>query len=246
MFTLYGLPSVAGLRQPSPWVLKVELAMRALGLEYVLENIPPTRIGTFGPSGKVPLLVYEGVSLNESERIVKAIELHAEPTSYPQPTDQNHKDGIAFIRLVEDHLYHIICLSKYTNKESSNLMIAEMYSSFPAIATSLMAATAGRAMKKSVSGTSIGGLTDSEIAEEAAKDITALSKQLSQNGFIASTQLTVYDFTVAAHIASIFFWRYDNWLTPLFKEDSVFYDYLVRVADAVGGFEYEVSPKLGV
>ena len=73
-------------------------------------------------------------------------------------------------------------------------------------------------MKKSVSGTSIGGLTDSEIAEEAAKDITALSKQLSQNGFIASTQLTVYDFTVAAHIASILFWRYDNWLTPLFKK----------------------------
>ena len=121
---------LAGLAA-EPMGVKGGAAMRALGLEYVLENIPPTRIGTFGPSGKVPLLVYEGVSLNESERIVKAIELHAEPTSYPQPTDQNHKDGIAFMRLVEDHLYHIICLSKYTNKESSNLMIAEMYSELP-------------------------------------------------------------------------------------------------------------------
>ena len=47
MFTLYGLPTLDGLRQPSPWVMKVELAMRALGLEYTLENIPPFRVMTF-------------------------------------------------------------------------------------------------------------------------------------------------------------------------------------------------------
>ena len=93
-------------------------------------------------------------------------------------------------------------------------------------------------MKKRMSGTSIGGLTDSEIAQEAEKDIAALSRQLSQNGFIASTRLTVYDFTIAAHIAAIFFYPFDNWLTPLMKEDSVFHEYLERVADAVGGFEY--------
>lgn len=70
-------------------------------------------------------------------------------------------------------------------------------------------------MKKRMSGTSIGGLTDSEIAQEAEKDIAALSRQLSQNGFIASTRLTVYDFTIAAHVAAIFFYPFENWLTPL-------------------------------
>ena len=51
--------------------------------------------------------------------------------------------------------------------------------------------------------------------------------------FIASTQLPVCRFIVVAHIASKFLLRLDNWLTPLFEEDSVFYGYLVRIADAV-------------
>ncbi|MAU91872.1 MAG: glutathione S-transferase family protein [Gammaproteobacteria bacterium TMED182] len=241
MFTLYGLPSLGRLRQPSPWVMKVELALHALGLEYVLENIPASRIATFGPTGKVPFLVSEGISLNESERIVGAIERYGELKSYPRPADQNDKDGIAFVRLVEDHFYSIICLSKYENRDSSNLMFAELFPNLPTPAIRFIANFAARIIKRRFSGTSIGGLTDAEIAHEAARDIAALSKQLSENGFIASTRLTVYDFTVAAHIAAIFFWPFDNWLTLLLREDRVFREYLERTAYAVGGFEYEIS-----
>ena len=238
MFTLCGLPTLSGLRQPSPWVMKVELALRALGLEYTLENIPPFRITTYGPTGKVPFLVSESISLNESERIVRAIERYGELKSYPRPADQNDEVGIAFVRLVEDHLFNIICLAKYSNRDSSNSMFAELFPNFPSFAIRLMANIGERIVKKRMSGTSIGGLTDSEIAQEAEKDIAALSRQLSQNGFIASKRLTVYDFTIAAHIAAIFFYPFDNWLTPLMKEDRVFHEYLERVAHAVGGFEY--------
>ena len=86
----------------------------------------------------------------------------------------------------------------------------------------------------------MGGLRDKEVYEEAYKDIEALSAQLSKGGFIASESLSIYDFSVAAHIASIFYWRIDNWLTPLFKENQIFQAYLERVAKSVGGFEFEV------
>ena len=238
MFTLYGLPTLPGLRQPSPWVMKVELALRALGLEYTLENISPFRIMTFGPTGRVPFLVSESISLNESERIVGSIELYGESKSYPQPADQNDEVGIAFVRLVEDHFYNIICLAKYSNRNSFSSMLGELIPNLPSFAIWLMANFGERIIKKRMSGTSIDGLTDSEIAQEAEKDIAALSRQLSKNGFIASKQLTVYDFTIAAHIAAIFFYPFDNWLTPLMKEDRVFHEYLERVAHAVGGFEY--------
>lgn len=38
MLVVYGLPSCAGLRSPSPWVMKVELALRYLRLDYRLEQ----------------------------------------------------------------------------------------------------------------------------------------------------------------------------------------------------------------
>ena len=95
--------------------------------------------------------------------------------------------------------------------------------------------------KRRLANTSIGGLTDDEVREEAQKDIQTLVAQLSKTNFIASDSLTMYDFTVAAHIASILYWRIDNWLAPLFREYHVFYDYLDKVSDAVGGFDYEIS-----
>ena len=162
MFTLYGLPTLDGLRQPSPWVMKVELAMRALGLEYTLENIPPFRVMTFGPTGKVPFLVSESISLNESERIVRAIELYDELKSYPQPADQNDEVGIAFVRLVEDHLYNIICLAKYSNRDSSRSMFAELFPYLPSFAIRLMANFAERKMKKRMRGFGQMGTSEQE------------------------------------------------------------------------------------
>ena len=89
--------------------------------------------------------------------------------------------------------------------------------------------------------TSIGGLTDDQVREEASKDIRTLAARLSSKNFIAADSLTRYDFTVAAHIASILLWRIDNWLAPLFREHQVFYLYLERVSEAVGGFDFELT-----
>ena len=91
--------------------------------------------------------------------------------------------------------------------------------------------------------TSIGGLTNDEVREEARKDIRTLAARLSKINFIASESLTMYDFTVFAHISSILFWRTDNWLAPLFREKEIFYHYLAKVAEAVGGFDYELMEQ---
>lgn len=240
MLTLYGLPSCAGLRSPSPWVMKVELAMRYFGLNYSLVQPQIFRTPFASPSGKVPYLLLDGEPLVESERILEALEKYAIPSTFPHPDDEDQASGIAFVRLVEDHLYHIICKSKHADPDRTKMMWAEMipYSWFPAgLFTMLMQRIV---WKGRLANTSIGGLTDDEVREEAFKDIQTLAAQLSKKNFIAANSLTIYDFTVAAHIASILLWRIDNWLAPLFREHQVFYHYLERVAEAVGGFDYEL------
>ncbi len=240
MLTLYGLPSCAGLRSPSPWVMKVELAMRYFDLNYSLVQPQIFRAPFASPSGKVPYLLLDGEPLVESERILEALEKYAIPSTFPHPDDEDQASGIAFVRLVEDHLYHIICKSKHADPDRTKMMWAEMipYSWFPAgLFTMLMQRIV---WKGRLANTSIGGLTDDEVREEAFKDIQTLAAQLSMKNFIAANSLTIYDFTVAAHIASILLWRIDNWLAPLFREHQVFYHYLERVAEAVGGFDYEL------
>ena len=220
--------------------MKVELAMRYFGLNYSLVQPQIFRAPFASPSGKVPYLLLDGEPLVESERILEALEKYAIPSTFPHPDDEDQASGIAFVRLVEDHLYHIICKSKHADPDRTKMMWAEMipYSWFPAgLFTMLMQRIV---WKRRLANTSIGGLTDDEVREEAFKDIQTLAAQLSMKNFIAANSLTIYDFTVAAHIASILLWRIDNWLAPLFREHQVFYHYLERVAEAVGGFDYEL------
>ena len=46
---------------------------------------------------------------------------------------------------------------------------------------------------------------------------------------------------MSAHIASVLQWKIDNWVTSLFREHQIFDQYLHRVAEAVGGFDYEIQ-----
>ena len=240
MLELYGLPCCAGLRSPSPWVMKVELAMRYLRLDYSLVQPQILRALFTSPSRKVPYLLIDSEPFVESERILKVLEKHATPLNYPHPGDEDQVSGIAIARLVEDHLYHIICKSKHADPDTTKIMWAEMfpYPWFPArLWTKLVRQLI---WKGRLANTSIGGLSNDEVHEQALKDIQTLAAQLSKKNFIASNGITMYDFTVAAHIASILLWRIDNWLAPLFREHQVFYDYLHNVSEAVGGFDYEL------
>ena len=242
MFVLYGLPSCAGLRSSSPWVMKVELAMCYLGLDYELKQPDILRIPFAVPTPKVPCLIVNGEPIGESERILAVVEQLAGPSSsYPCLFDEDQVRGTAFVRLVEDHLFLIISAVKHFDAQASAVMWSTMLPNHNYLSRWLVRKYVQIVQTRRFKCTSIGGLTEDELREEALKDIRALAGQLGSSRFIAGDNLTIYDFSVAAHIASIFYWKIDNWLTGLFKEYVIFDQYLKRVAEAVGGFDYEMQ-----
>ena len=122
MLKLYGFPSYAGLRSPSPWVMKVELAMRYLELDYSLVQPEMIRFYRDVPSKKVPNLLIGDESFVESERILKVLEKYATPRTFPHPDDEDQASGIAFVRLIEDHLFYIIGKSKHLDSTNTPIM----------------------------------------------------------------------------------------------------------------------------
>ncbi len=220
--------------------MKVELAMRYFRLNYSLIQPDLIRFYRDVPSKKVPNLLIDGVPFVESERILKVLEKYANPCTFPHPDDEDEASGIAFVRLVEDHLYFIIGKSKHLDSINTPIMWKEMIPSRWLPMSHFANMYGQRTAMQRIAPTSIGGLTDAEVHEEALKDIRTLVAQLSRTNFIAANSLTMYDFTVAAHIASILYWSIDNWLAPLFREHQVFYHYLDRVSGAVGRFDYKL------
>ena len=192
------------------------------------------------PSKKVPNLFIDGEPFVESERILKVLENYAAPRTFPHPHDEDQASGIAFVKHVEDHLYLIIGKSKHLDSITTPIMWKEMVPSRWLPISHFANRYGQRTAAQRIASTSKGSLTEAEVREEALKDIQTLVAQLSKKNFIAAASLAIYDFTVAAHIASIVYWSIENWLAPLFREHQVFYHYLDQVSEAVGGFDYEL------
>ena len=241
MNTLYGLPPGAGLRQGSPWVMKVQLAMRCLKIDYDLKQLNMMQVKTRAPEGKVPWLVIDGQTISGSERILRELEKYSDGAEFPVPEVCDDAQGILYNRLVEDHLFWLISAAKYFGSSKTASIMKAMMPSVPFFICKLISPVGEKMISNRIRVTSLSGLSQDEMKREARRDISILKDRLSSSAFIAGNGLSIYDFSVAAHIASILHWELEDWLSELLKETKVFYDYLDRVSEAVGGFEFRME-----
>ena len=241
MNTLYGLLPGGGLRQGSPWVMKVELAMRCLKIDYDLNQVGIMQVWTRAPEGKVPWLVIDGQTISGSERILGELEKYSDGAKFPVPEVCEDAQGILYYRLVEDHLFWLICAAKYLGPSKTANMMKAMMQTVPLFICKLISPIGEKMISNRIKVTSLSGLSQDEMKREARRDISILKDRLSSSAFIAGNGLSIYDFSVAAHIASILHWELEDWLSELLKETNVFYNYLDRVSEAVGGFEFRME-----
>ena len=71
MITLYGMHPAGGLRQISPFVAKVEMALRYLKADYKNESVDLFKINRMSPNGKVPWIKIDDFKLGESDAIIE-------------------------------------------------------------------------------------------------------------------------------------------------------------------------------
>ena len=90
MIKLYTFPEAFGLRNVSPFCLKVEMALEHLGLDYeiVMESDPRK-----SPKGKLPYIVDEGLTIADSELVLEHLNAKSAGRLYGNLSDQEHADS---------------------------------------------------------------------------------------------------------------------------------------------------------
>ena len=99
-------------------------------------------------------------------------------SSYPRLLDEEQVRGAAFVRLVEDHLFFIISAVKHLDAQASAVMWSAMLPNRNYLSRWLVRKYVQIVQARRFKCTSIGGLTEDELREEALKDIRALAGQL--------------------------------------------------------------------
>jgi glutathione S-transferase len=231
MITLVTLPPAFGLRNVSPFCLKVEMLLTSLELPFELQEI---RNPGKAPRGKVPYLVDDGVTIPDSELITEYLERKTGGRVYAGLSDEQRARGVALARLCEDHLYWLGVASRWLDDHWWPNVVAGFFGFVPAVARPLVAAAARRQVARTYHLHGLGRHTLEEQKGFARRDLEALSATVPGEGFLFGDRPGIFDFTVAGMMAGFYDQQPSSWFTDLAADYPALRDYAERVQSAVG------------
>lgn len=225
------LAGAFGMRNVSPFCLKIELLLASLGLSFeLIEESDPRK----APKGKLPYLVADGSKIADSELIVDYIDGVTQGRVYEGLTPDQRARGVALTRLAEDHLYWLMVDARWLDDEWFPNIIDGFFHIAPGIIRPLVANAARRTVRQTLHLHGLGRHSHEEQVAFARQDLQALNDALNENGFLITDHACVYDFAVTGLLSSI----YDNepatWITRVGEEFPALREYATRVQDAVG------------
>lgn len=231
MLELVTLPSAFGMRNVSPFCLKIEMLLRSLELEFTLSDISnPGK----APKGKLPFLVADGQKIGDSELITQYLDELTGGKVFAGLTDRQVGQGYALTRLAEDHLYWLLIASRWLDENWWPNVARDFFGSLPPILRQVVGGVARRRMAKTYN---LHGLGRHKLEEQqgfARRDLASLAGVVPAEGYLFGEQPNIFDFTVAGLMAGIYDNKPATWLTDIAMEYEDLHVYTERVQDAVG------------
>ncbi|MCB9398453.1 MAG: glutathione S-transferase family protein [Acidobacteria bacterium] len=199
MITLYGFGPAFGLLDPSPFVTKVEIFLRMNGIEYQKKR------GSLGksPTQKLPYIDDDGTLISDSSLILDYLMQKYAPQFNAHLTDEAHAQGLAFQRLLEDHLYFAALYGRWLDSDYNQPVHQRFLSKIPKLIRPLVKTLVVRRMRGYVHAQGLGRHPKHVIYDFARRDIRALRTFLGEKTWLLGDKPSSYDATVGAFLWSI-------------------------------------------
>ena len=231
MLQLYTLPPAFGLRNPSPFCLKIEMALDHLNLDFeIVHEANPQK----APKGKMPWLIVDGETIPDSELILDYLNRKTDGGLFGDLTEQEEALGIAFTRLADDHLYWIMVASRWLDDDWFPTIKKDFFSFMPWPLKHIVPIVAQRQVRQTYHLHGLGRHSAEEQAYFARCDLQAIAAQVAAQGYIAGPRLTVYDFAVASLLAGLLDNKPATWVTAIANEIPILREYAEKVQQETG------------
>lgn len=242
MIKLYTFPEAFGLRNVSPFCLKVEMALTYLNDEYeIVEEKDPRK----SPKGKLPYIVINGESIADSEIILEHLGQTHGGALYGDLSEDEYARGFAFTRLAEDHLYWLMVASRWLDDDWFPNIENGFFGFVPRLIRPLVSKMARKQVFKTLDLHGLGRHNLEQQRGFARRDLRSLSCAISSHPFIGGERLTAFDFSVASLLSGIYDQQPATWITPIAEEFPNLQAYAERVQDTVGVFARKNREKHG-
>jgi glutathione S-transferase len=231
MISLYTLPPAFGLRNVSPFCLKVEMALKYLVLQFdIVEEGDPRK----APKGKLPFLLADGQRMPDSELIFEYLDKKTNGGLFGALTPLEMAQGTAYTRLTEDHLYWMVVASRWLDDDWFANVKRGFFGSLPPLVRTLAPALARRQVRQTYHLQGLGRHNQQEQEQFARRDLKAIADVVAAENYIVGGRLTAFDFGVAGLLSGMLDQQPHSWINPLADEFPALRDYAERVQQEVG------------
>ena len=229
--TLVTLGSAFGLQNVSPFCLKAEMMMTHLGLEFGLDVQADPRKA---PKGKLPYLIADGEIIADSELILEYLDNLTQGGVYAGLSAKERAVGVAFNRLVDDHLYWIFVASRWLDEAWFPNIVEGFFHIAPKPVRGLVARQARKSVARTYDLQGLGRHTRQEQEGFARRDLQALEDAVAPGPFLFGDAPCVFDYAIASFMAGVFDQRPATWVTRLAEEFTELKRYTEGVQASVG------------
>ena len=242
MITLYTFPPAFGMRNVSPFCLKVEMALHYLKLDYEIKELSnPSK----APKGKLPYIEVKGEIITDSELILDYLDKSSDGGLYGKLSANHIAQGFAYVRLAEDHLYWLIVASRWVDDSWWPNVDQGFFGSLPFPLRQLVPMIARNRIKKTYRLHGLGLHSLEEQKEFARKDLHALNEAIGGKTYLFGDQISVFDFSIASMLAGVLDNQPATWLTAIAINFAPLCEYTERVQQTVGIYGRELTKATG-
>lgn len=231
MITLVTLPPAFGLRNVSPFCLKVEMAMKHLGIEFNHEVEQDPRKA---PKGKLPYMLIDGERIADSELIFERLNDMTQGKLFEGLSPEEKATGVAFTRLAEDHLYWMGVASRWLDDAWFPNIVRDFFGFVPGLIRGFAAKGAQKSVRQTYDLQGLGRHTLEEQKGFARRDLQAINDVVSRHHYIVGARLTAFDFVVAGMLSGFLDNQPATWLTNIANEFPTLREYVERIQTEVG------------
>ena len=235
---LITFPPAFGMRNVSPFCLKVEMALTHLGLPHeIVEESDPRK----APKGKLPVLVDGDQTIADSELILEHLDGVTQGGLYGALSAQDNATGLALTRLAEEHLYWLMVASRWLDDDWWPNVVDGFFGFVPGLFRGLAAGAARKEVRKTLHLHGLGRHSQSEQDGFARRNFQAIADAVGETPFLFGDQVSVHDFAVASVLSGMIDNKPATTMTRMINEYPALIDYTERVQKAVGVYASEQS-----
>lgn len=216
MIKLYSFGPAFNLADPSPFVVKVDLHLRANRIEF--ESIPSTNNLQKSPKGKLPFIDDNGTIIADSGFIIKHLKQQHNADIDSWLDEQQKATAYLINKSLEENFYWSIVHSRWIDKETWPIVREKFFGSMPFPLNKIVPIVAYQRVNRNIKGHGLGLHSSEEIMSITKDSLTNLSTLLGDKNFFFDKRISSLDICVYAMISNLTQSSIDNKMSRMARE----------------------------